>query len=215
MTLYILYSADYELFLGGNYCDEQEVLIDPTQDLLDRCREMDVPLTLFADTSSILRYREQNIAGFPDLAENQLKDALVRGHDVQSHVHPHWNYTRIEGRRYTVNPDYFLLGNLDRDPAALYAKVLSNLVTSRDYLHQLLRPVRKDYRCIAFRAGGYGLQPHAPVILKALAEAGFMIDSSIVPGLVVRSSVNEIDFSRVPRRANYYLDHDLRYSCRG
>ena len=138
-----------------------------------------------------------------------LKDALARGHDVQSHVHPHWNYTRIEGRRYHVNGDYFLLGNLDSDPEALYTKVLSHLVTSRDYLHRLLQQVRSDYRCVAFRAGGYGLQPHTPVILKALAEAGFMIDSSIVPGLVVRSSVNEIDFSRVPCRANYYLDHDL------
>ena len=209
MTIYILYSADYELFLGGNYCDEKEVLIDPAKDLLNLCQRLNIPLTLFADILSILRYRELNISGFPKLAEDQLKDAIVRGHDVQSHVHPHWNDTFIDGRRYTVNTGYFLLGNLDRDPEALYAKVLANLVTSRNYLHQLLRQVRKDYQCIAFRAGGYGLQPQTKVILKALAEAGFIIDSSIVPGLVVRNSVNEIDFSRVPDRANYYLDHDL------
>ena len=47
MTIYILYSADYELFLGGNYCDENEVLINPTNDLLDLCDRLKIPLTLF------------------------------------------------------------------------------------------------------------------------------------------------------------------------
>ena len=43
MTLYILYSADYELFLGGNYTDEHEVLIHPTSDLLDMCDRPEDP----------------------------------------------------------------------------------------------------------------------------------------------------------------------------
>ena len=79
MTLYILYSADYELFLGGNYCDEKEVLIDPAQDLLERCRALNIPLTLFADTASILRYREQNIPGFPTLAEHRTEGCTRPG----------------------------------------------------------------------------------------------------------------------------------------
>lgn len=209
MTIYILYSADYELFLGGNYRDENEVLINPTNDLLDMCDRLRIPLTLFADILSILRYKEHNVFSFPDAAEKQLKDALQRGHDVQSHVHPHWKYTRIDGNRYIVNTDYFLLGKLDTETGALYAKILDCLVTSRNYLHDLLRQVNPGYHCVAFRAGGYGLQPNTSTLLKALTDAGFMIDSSIVPDLVIRNSINEVDFSRVPNLANYYLDSSV------
>ena len=209
MTIYILYSADYELFLGGNYCDEQEVLINPTYDLLDICERHQIPLTLFADVFSILRYKEHRLFSFPTAAEQQLKDALRRGHDVQSHVHPHWKYTRIEGNRYSVNTEYFLLGNLDTDPEALYGKILDCLGISRNYLHDLLRPVNNGYNCVAFRAGGYGLQPNSAVVIRALADAGFIIDSSIVPNLVIRNAVNKIDFSQVPALANYYLSDGI------
>jgi hypothetical protein len=209
MTVYILYSADYELFLGGNYCDEKEVLIDPTYNLLNICDRLKIPLTLFVDIFSILRYKEFNLFSFPIAAENQLKDAIHRGHDVQSHVHPHWNFTRIEDNKYIVNGDYFLLGKLDTDKEALYEKILTYLEISRNYLHNLLRQVTSDYHCIAFRSGGYGLQPNAPIVLKALKDAGFIIDSSIIPGLVDRNNVNEIDFSFVPKKSNYYLDNNL------
>ena len=209
MTIYILYSADYELFLGGNYCDENEVLINPTNDLLNLFDNLNIPLTLFADVLSFLRYREQKLFGFPENAENQLKDAIRRGHDVQSHVHPHWNFTQIEGRTYKVNEDYFLLGKLDANPEELYSKIRNLLMTSKNYLNNLLGQVNKNYTCIAFRSGGYGLQPNSAIIIKALQDSGFIIDSSVVPGFVLRSKVNEIDFSIVPKMANYYLDSEL------
>jgi hypothetical protein len=209
MTIYILYSADYELYLGGNYCDEREVLINPTNDLLDIFDNLNVPLTLFADVLSFLRYREQNLFRFPEDAENQLKEAIRRGHDVQSHVHPHWNFTRIEGKTYKVSGNNFLLGYLDANPEELYVKIRNLLITSKNYLTDLLTQVNSNYRCIAFRSGGYGLQPKTDIILKALRDSGFIIDSSIVPGFVLKSKVNEIDFSNVPKLANYYLDSDV------
>jgi len=209
MTIYILYSADYEVFLGGNYCNENEVLINPTNDLLNLFDNLHIPLTLFADVFSFLRYKEHNISGFPEDAENQLKDAIRRGHDVQAHVHPHWNFTQIEGRNYTVTEGYFLLGKLDADPEILYSKIRDLLMTSRNYLNNLLGQVNKNYTCIAFRSGGYGLQPNSAIVIKALTDSGFIIDSSIVPDFVLKSSVNEIDFSIVPKTANYYLDSGL------
>jgi len=209
MTIYILYSADYELFLGGNYCDENEVLINPTNDLLNLSDKLNIPLTLFADVLSFLRYREQKLFAFPENAEHQLKDAIRRGHDVQAHVHPHWNVTQIEGRTYKIEGDYFLLGNLDADPEQLYLKIRTLLMTSKNYLNNILGQVNKNYTCIAFRAGGYGLQPNSAIIIKALHDSGFIIDSSVVPDFIFKSKVNEIDFSIVPKMANYYLDADV------
>lgn len=209
MTIYILYSADYELYLGGNYCDEIEVLVNPTYHLLNIFDDLNIPLTLFADTLSILRYKEQNLFTFPDSAENQLKDAIRRGHDVQSHIHPHWDYTQILNNEYKINLNYFLLGKLDEDPFKLYSKIFDLLVESKDYLNNLLTPIDRKYNCIAFRCGGYGLQPNCNIIIKALINSGFIIDSSIVPNLIQKSNVNEIDFSIVPKISNYYLDNDI------
>lgn len=210
MTIYILYSADYELFLGGNYCDESEVLINPTNNLLNVVENLHIPLTLFADVFSIACYRRQNLLSFPKKAEEQLKNAIQRGHDVQSHVHPHWNYTQISENKYTINMDYFLLGKLDDNKEILYSKILENLVTSRTYLQNLLREVNSNYQCVAFRSGGYGLQPNSDIVIRALINSGFVIDSSIVPDFVIKSNVNEIDFSMVPKMANYYLDKDIQ-----
>jgi hypothetical protein len=171
--------------------------------------DLKIPITLFADIFSILRYKEKDLLDFPDSAEKQLKDAIRRGHDVQSHVHPHWNFTRIEENNYRVNLDYFLLGNLDTNTELLYSKIQNYLITSRIYLNDLLRQVNNNYNCIAFRSGGYGLQPHSNIIIKALIDSGFIIDSSIVPDFIFKSNVNSIDFSIVPKMANYYLDCDL------
>jgi hypothetical protein len=209
MTLYILYSADYELFLGGNYCSETEVLIDPTYELLDLADRLGIPITLFADVLSILRYRQQNLFAFPENAEKQLKDAILRGHDVQSHVHPHWNYTQIVGKKYDVDLRYYLLGKLDDDREMLYVKIRNCLLTSRIYLNSLLRPANNNYTCIAFRSGGYGLQPNSDIIIKALTDTGFLLDSSIAPGFKVSNNTNRIDYSAVPRLANYYLNDNL------
>lgn len=212
MTIYILYSADYELFLGGNYCDESEVLINPTNNLLNVFENLKIPVTLFADIFSILCYKKHNLLRFPESAEAQLKDAIRRGHDVQSHIHPHWNYTQIMGNTYNVNLDYFLFGKLDTDKEILYSKIRDNLMTSRIYLQNLLRQINSDYDCIAFRSGGYGLQPNSDIVIKALINSGFVIDSSIVPGLIAKTNVNEVDFSHVPKMANYYLDCDVSTS---
>jgi len=212
MTIYILYSADYELYLGGNYCDETEVLINPTNNLLNLFDKLNIPLTLFADIFSIVCYKKHSLFSFPDKAENQLKDAIRRGHDVQSHVHPHWNYTHIEGNTYNINLDYFLLGKLADNKVELNSKIRDYLMTSRIYLNNLLNQVDKNYHCIAFRSGGYGLQPNSDIVIKALIDSGFIIDTSIVPGLILKSNVNEIDFSMVPKMANYYLDNDVHTS---
>ena len=209
LTLFILYSADYELFLGGNNHNETEVLIEPTNALLNTFDDVAVPLTLFADVFSFLRYREQNLFDFPGEAENQLKDAIRRGHDVQSHVHPHWSFTSFQDNKFLFDTKYFLLGNLDEDKEKLYRLILKYLVDSRIYLHELLTPVDSRYHCIAYRAGGYGLQPNSDIVIRALIDAGFIIDSSIVPNLVNTNHVNAIDFSIVPKTANYYLDSDL------
>lgn len=209
--LYILYSDDYEFCLGGNHRSERDVLIVPTERILRTAEALDVPFTLFADVACCWRYRELGMTDVVQQVEEQLREAVGRGHDVQTHLHPHWLWTDIETdragyRHYRFDWTRFLLGNcVPPDGRALAQFCVDVLTRARTYLTDLLAPVDREYRCRAFRAGGYGIQPRTEVVLAALEQAGYTIDSSVVPGLRLCSNVNQIDFRAAPALGNYHL----------
>ena len=169
------------------------MLVQPTAALLDACEAAGVPITLFCDVACLWRYREEGDDEFPAAVEEQLREALRRGHDVQAHLHPHWPHARRENGRWRAPLETFLVGALD-DPAPLLARAAA-------YLNELLRPVEPAYSCIAFRAGNYGLQPGHERVFAALRETGYEVDTSVVPGLVLRNEINQIDFRGWPERS--------------
>jgi hypothetical protein len=196
----ILYSADYELYLGENFLPETEVLVEPTIALLAACERIRVPLTLFCDVACIWRYRQEGDDAFPDAAEAQLRDAVRRGHDVQALLHPQWLHASREDGRWEAPAETFVVGSLE-DPAPLLAR-------AKAYLEALLQPVEPAYSCIAFRAGHYALQPEYRRVFGALVETGFEADSSVVPGLVLRGEVGRVDYRgwRWPEKARVIYD---------
>jgi hypothetical protein len=196
----ILYSADYELYLGENFLPETEVVVEPTRQLLAAAERVNVPFTLFVDVACLWRYREDGNDEFPDEVENQLKSALQRGHDVQAHLHPAWlRAERVTGG-WLAPPDMLPVGALD-DPVPLLAR-------AKSHLEGLLCPVDPDYRCIAFRAGDYVIQPNYERVFAALVQTGYQIDSSVVPGLVVKNAANRTDFRgwRWPEKGGQIYD---------
>ncbi|MBF0416946.1 MAG: hypothetical protein HQL86_01690 [Magnetococcales bacterium] len=207
--IHLLYSADYELFLGGISQPEESVLIEPTRHLLERCEQLGIPLTLFADVACLWRYRDLGLERFPELAEAQLVAAIRRGHDVQSHLHPHWEGTRFENGRFLFDPANYLCGTCAPDPKTRQLRTRAWLGRAATHLEALLTPHAPDYRCIAFRAGGYGLQPEASMLLAALQELGYRIDSSIIPGFSLHTAVQQVDFTQVPREGNYWLSPEF------
>ena len=71
--IYLLFSADYELYLGGNYVPEREVLIDQSKKLINICSKINIPLTLFCDILCLWRYRELGLTDFPNEVEESIK----------------------------------------------------------------------------------------------------------------------------------------------
>jgi hypothetical protein len=196
-------SVDYELYWIRNF-DEVETLVKPTAALLRVADELGTPFTIFVDVLSVWRYAEFGRSDFVAAVEAQLVDAVRRGHDVQTHIHPHWLRAVYDGACWSFDPECFLLGNFG-DENEVYRLTHELLVRAKEYLESLLRPVVPAYRTIAYRAGGYGIQPGERAILRALADAGYQIDSSIVPGKRAITAANQIDFRFVPDQPNYYL----------
>ncbi|NQV29790.1 MAG: hypothetical protein HQ508_02785 [Candidatus Marinimicrobia bacterium] len=209
--IYILYSDDYEVFLGGNHLPEKEVLIRSTENVLSACEDIGVPMTLFCDMACLWRYRELGYPDFPEQVEQQLKDAIGRGHDVQTHIHPHWLDTQITfGEKgetsYNFDLTKFLLGNWKQEDGSSFQEFCADIFKrAKVHLEDLLRSIDPSYECIAYRAGGYGIQPNTKQIFGGLLDAGYLIDSSIVPGMIVDSNVNHIDFRQVPKAGNYFV----------
>lgn len=181
--IHLLYSADYELYLGENFLPEEEVLVQPTARLLEVAAGEGIPFTLFADVLCFQRYRELGRGAFPAAAEAQLRRAVAAGQDVQLHLHPHWPVATPGAGGWAFPPAAYALGNLGSDETGVARAVERLAREGRAYLEELLQPVRPDYRCLAFRAGGYALQPRERGVLAGLAAAGLRIDSSFVPGM--------------------------------
>ena len=206
--IYLLFSSDYELFFGENYLPESEVLIEPTEQVLKALEEEGIPMTLFADVASVWRYRSLKVeSDYVPFFEDQLRVAIRRGHDVQLHLHPHWMTSTFDGKKWHMDESKFKLSDVgyghQKGPAEVSASELIH--RGKDYLEELLRVVDPSYQCVAFRAGGYGIQPNDRELIGALLAAGFKIDTSIVPGMFFRSNVNQIDFRKIPLRLNYRL----------
>ena len=100
--LSFIITADYEIFGNGLGC-VKKCMVEPTERMLEICDKYDATLTLFVDVceywafkkaaDEVILYSEE----LPHiLIEQQLQDAIKRGHDVQLHFHPQWLDAKYE-----------------------------------------------------------------------------------------------------------------------
>lgn len=208
----IILTNDYEVF-GDGSGDPYDVLIRPTDQLLEICNEYNVPMTLFVDVLELYAFQraekskvfgtEYKVA--TDI-ENQITQAIVDGHDVQLHFHPQWIGAKPEKKdKWIINRQYWRLpyvpgglGHCD-DPVSLRGLFLNG----KFFLESLICPLNPGYKCIAFRAGGYCIQPEKDV-LEAMGESGFLIDSSVCPGKKTDKGYAMSDFRKTPSDRPYW-----------
>jgi hypothetical protein len=204
--IYILFSADYELFLGKNFLNEDEILIKPTNELINTCSDLDIKFTFFFDTCCMWAYKKNKRYDFPKKAEIQMVNAIKLGHDVQTHTHPHWLFTKFNDMEFTYDPTKFLMGTLSDNDKECQVYIDKILKRSKEYLTNLFKPFNPSYECVAFRAGGYGIQPKTELILEGLEKNDYLIDSSVISKFIFDSNVNQINFKNFPDKGNYWLD---------
>jgi hypothetical protein len=204
LLLIICPTADYEVYLGRNLLPAEEVLFTPTRKLLAVWEEFGIRATLFADICSAWRHRELDLPEFAARFEAQLQGAAAAGHDVQLHLHPEWLQAQHSGSAWRFTPHTGALHDLGFDPQDPQGAP-ALIRRGRRYLEDLLAPVRPDYRCMAFRAGGWILQPEAPVI-AALRDAGIQVDATVIPGARLLRTDYRIDYRTAPNRTHWHVD---------
>jgi hypothetical protein len=196
----LILTFDYELPLGG--CTSyQKGIFEPTDALIKLANAKKIKVILFADICSAMMFKKWNYKGYYQPFVDQIKTALSSNHEVQLHIHPHWLNSKYEnGQFYPSN-----------------AKILSKF-RNEEYPHNIQGIIESSARelneicsskanseCIAYRGGGFNLQPDTDIILSNLYKNGIRYDSSIIKGYYFKSDIQEEDFRKMPKKANWII----------
>jgi hypothetical protein len=211
MKIRLLLTFDHELPLGSLKSSYKRALFDPTDRLFESAKQNDFPVTLFTDVLCALRYKEWNRTGFYEPYTNQLQKAVELGHDVQLHLHPHWLTSRYENGVVIPSGDYSL-AHFESNKNLSIGEIVKQGTVS---LEEICRKTKSNYNVLAFRAGGYNIEPCSREIFSELAKNGIKYDSSVVLKYYFVSSLSLIDFRKLPFMPNWHIgdDGDFRKSA--
>lgn len=153
-------------------------VIAPTDAMLEAVERGGGRLTIFAEMGQY-RFLKRHLPETAVAMEEQWRQAITRGHDVQVHLHPRW---LPEAGATVANGNDIVLS---RDGARLHALsadlLRSTLAWAKEELEAILQPIDPQYAAICFRAGKYQIQPHSRVF-AILRDVGYRLDSSVWHG---------------------------------
>lgn len=200
----VILTFDYELFFGTNTGSVQKCMIEPTDRLLAIAAKHAIPLVFFADVGFLVKLREYKDQ-FPELEAdfnrimNQLHEMLALDCEVQLHIHPHWEKSHYDGKKWVIVTDgcYKLADFSDEEAAIIVRKY-----------HQCLVELTGK-KPTTYRAGGWCIQPFSQ-IEKVFRELGIEKDSTVFPGGKFESEHYRFDFTNVlPFQDPYRFQSDV------
>ena len=209
--LKLILSFDYELPLGHatNY---NKGLFDPASNLLNLAKELKIPINLFADVCSAMKFRKWNEKAYFIPFVSQVQTAIKDGNDVQLHIHPHWMNSQFKDGDF-IPSKFYTLSDFKNEPSPLtIPEIIDN---SAAFLKEICSEAASNYKCIAYRGGGFNLEPDTKTILSQLYKNGIRMDSSIIKGFYWRPEFLLADYRKTPKQANWILDLDGDFSKPG
>lgn len=175
----LYYTLDYEIHGNGDG-NPRDLMVEPTCRLMDMMERYHQRLTIMADVAEILcfkRYWENT--GRDDFhvqeIEQQLCDAIRRGHDVQLHIHSSYFNAQWNGTHFDQCIEEYNMAALS------YERISAMVGACVEYLENLLRPIKLDYRVWLFRAANWSMMP-TPTLYRVLVEHGITHDTSVYKG---------------------------------
>ncbi len=179
MKFNLLFTLDYEIHGNGDG-NPIDLMVEPTSRLMDMLEQYNQRLTIMADVAEILcfkRYWKQT--GRDDFhvadIEQQLCDAIRRGHDVQLHIHSSYFKSEYKDGHFDQCIEEYNMAALS------YERISEMVGTCVEYLQNLLRPMKADYRVWLFRAANWSMMP-TPTLYQVLVEHGITHDTSVYKG---------------------------------
>ena len=195
----IFLTFDYELFFGKQAGSVEKCMLEPTSDLFELAKGKNVAYTFFVDIGYLIRADH-----YPELSKevaqvkSQIKEMIQLGHDVQLHIHPHWEKATFENGAWKMRTRYaYKLSDFETEER-------NNIVRSyKTYLEELI-----GRKVTTFRAGGWCIQPFEE-LNPVFKEVGLKIDSSVFHKGYLVTIDYDVDFRMAPLKSKYNFEMDV------
>lgn len=158
---HVIFSFDYELYLGAKSGSVNKCLLEPTAELLKILQLYSAKAVFFIDTAWLVKLKEvsreyDSARTDFDNVVGQMRNMAKAGHYLFPHLHPHWldacymlNINQWELKDITKY-HFHALNNEQRE--MVFAKGIS-------LLKEIVLPVLPDYSPCGYRAGGWSIEP--------------------------------------------------------
>ena len=174
--LKVLFTLDYEIH-GTGEGSPYKLIVEPTDRMLEQFDKYGAKLTILADVGEIIKFKEyyektNNDKFYYHQIVEQLQRAVKNGHDVQLHIHSSYLKSEFSNGRWNQHWDEYSLATLK------YTRLYEIINQCKSFLSEILKPVKPDYECFAFRAANWSMIPTGN-IAKALIDNDITIDTSV------------------------------------
>ena len=197
----IFITLDYELFFGPRFGTVLASIIEPTERLIEIANKHNIRMTFFIDIGYIIKlkkYKSKYIELEQDykLITEQIQVLASSGHDVQLHIHPHWEDSYYDGSKWVMVTERYRLHDFSNDEIKdivfRYKKSLEEITCNQIF---------------TYRAGGWCIQPFSK-IKQALKENGLWLDSTLFKNGTAKSSTHFFNFKNMPEKIQYSFEDD-------
>ena len=197
----LLISLDYELYFGRQIGTIEHCLINPIDKLLRVVDPYEIKLSLFVDAGFLWRLRSEakrfsSLEREYDLVRKQLASLTKNGHDVQLHIHSHWEDCHYTGSEWHMDVSNYRLHTFPDNE-------VNRIV--RDYKN-ILEEIT-DTEIFAYRAGGWCLQPFEQ-IRQALLDNNIWLDSTVYRDGLSEDADRFYDFRNMPELPWWRFNQD-------
>ena len=207
----LLFTFDYELFLGRQSGSVEKCLIEPTKRLLDIFDAYHISHAIFfIDTTYLIRLKgiigqSENTKRDWDKIKGQLTDILKKGHYIFPHLHPHWLdavYDTERNQWKLTDLSKYRFNNLsDAEKEELFNQSVS-------ILNEISFPINSSYTIDGYRAGGWSLQPFG-VFSPYFNKYGIKYDFSVLPGKHQFTNAQFYDYRDIPGKPVYRFSNQV------
>lgn len=201
---HLILTVDYELF-GNGSGDIEHCLVNPADTMVSIADKFGAKLTFFVETMEFVAMeQEPALVDEVGRVRQQLIEVMNGGrHDVQLHLHPQWaSATYLDKVGWDLDMSKWRIGDIGYDNVSEYLK------SGKQWLDELLIPFFPGYKCLAFRAGGWCIQP-SEIVVDNLLRNDFKIESTVAPGFHNVSKGEWSDFRKAPDEPYWRVEKDI------
>ena len=196
----ILITLDYELFFGESGTPEK-CIIEPTKHLVNIANKYNFKCVFFVDAGYLVKLKKEYLR-FPKLREDyelvtsQIKELSDSGHEIQLHIHPHWEDSFYDGNRWIFNLNRFRLSDFE------YQDIDRIVYEYKSELEEL-----SGKKVFAYRAGGWCIQPFNKT-KDVFIKNGISMDSTVFFNGSNSTKTQWFDFTKAPNKSFWKFDTD-------